>query len=73
MIPQIQLNTFLKKKICLNDIDISFFMKNLFLNLKTIETYLAFVPKGFKSFKMPMQLVKKNFFISIIKTIRVRW
>ena len=41
-------------------------MKNLFLNERLIENILAFVPKGFKSFKMSMPIgQKKNFFIEV--------
>ena len=59
-----------ENKICLNDIDHIVFYEKPFLKFeRLIETYLAFVPKGFKSFKMSMPIWSKEklFHRSIIK------
>ena len=61
-----------ENKICLNDIDHIVFYEKPFLKFeRLIETYLAFVPKGFKSFKMSMPIWSKEklFHRSIIKKL----
>ena len=69
--PSNSINYILKEnKIRLNDIDYIVFYEKPFLKFeRLIETYLAFVPKGFKSFKMsmPVWAQEKLFHRSIIK------
>ena len=69
--PSQSINYILKEnKIRLNDIDYIVFYEKPFLKFeRLIETYLAFVPKGFKSFKMSMSVWAKEklFHRNIIK------
>ena len=69
--PSNSINYILREnKIRLNDIDYIVFYEKPFLKFeRLIETYLAFVPKGFKSFKMsmPVWAQEKLFHRSIIK------
>ena len=69
--PSHSINYILKEnKILLNEIDYIVFYEKPFLKFeRLIETYLAFVPKGFKSFKMSMPIWAKEklFHRSIIK------
>ncbi len=69
--PSHSINYILKEnKIFLNEIDYIVFYEKPFLKFeRLIETYLAFVPKGFKSFKMSMPIWAKEklFHRSIIK------
>ncbi len=69
--PSQSINYILKEnKIRLNDVDYIVFYEKPFLKFeRLIETYLAFVPKGFKSFKMsmPVWAKEKLFHRNIIK------
>ena len=69
--PSSSINYILKEnKIRLNDLDYIVFYEKPFLKFeRLIETYLAFVPKGFKSFKMsmPVWAKEKLFHRNIIK------
>ncbi len=69
--PSQSINYILKEnKIRLNDVDYIVFYEKPFLKFeRLIETYLAFVPKGFKSFKMsmPVWVKEKLFHRNIIK------
>ena len=73
-----QLNLFLRRKLKLSEIDHIVFFEKPFLKFeRLLETYVAFAPRGFKSFSMAMpiwlkeKLFQKNFYLILKNMMKI--